>query len=175
MRAVLMARVCSDDDLCRRVTVTAGDLRTARLPERVGAVVAMNMIGHLDRSGRRTFWSALAARLAPGAPALVNLQPPAEAVEIPETPMAEAAVGRYTYRGSGRAVPTGADRVTWHMTYQVLDGDVTVAEDRVAYGWWVLSEAQLLDEVATAGLRADSIGPDAAGAYVLRTVEPGGT
>lgn len=168
MRAVLMARVGSDDDLRRRVTVVAGDLESVRSAERFSAVLAMNMIGHLDRSARRSFWATLAGRLASGAPALVNLQPPAEAVEIAETPTSEVAVGRYTYQGSGHAIPTGADQVTWHMTYRTLDSGVPVAEEQAAYAWWVLSEAGLRDEASAAGLDIAAIGPAEAGLYVLR-------
>ncbi|SDU78639.1 class I SAM-dependent methyltransferase [Jiangella alkaliphila] len=170
MRAVLMARVGSDDDLRRRVSVVAGDLASVRSAERFGAVLAMNMIGHLDRAARKAFWATLAGRLASGAPALVNLQPPAEAVEVAETPGSEVTVGRYTYRGSGRAIPTAADQVTWHMTYRTFEDGVMVAEERVSYAWWVLSEDGLRAEVAAAGLHAVPLGSPEMGLHRVETV-----
>lgn len=168
MRAVLMARVAADDDLRRRVTVVAGDLTSVRRPGPFAAVLALNMLGHLDRVARKAFWVSVAGRLAPGAPALVNLQPPAEAVEVPEIPASEVTLGRRRYRGTGRALPTGADQVTWHMTYQTVEDGVVVAEERVSYAWWVLSNAGLRAEAAAAGLDVAPIGPDEAALYALR-------
>lgn len=168
MRAVLMARVGSDDDLLRRVTVVAGDLESVRSPERFSAVLAMNMIGHLDRTARKGFWAALASRLAPSAPVLVNLQLPDEAVEVAEVPVAAVTMGRRTYLGSGRAIPTAADQVTWHMTYRSVESGATVAEERVSYSWWVLSGTGLDAEAAAAGFDVAQLGPAEAGVHVLR-------
>jgi 16S rRNA A1518/A1519 N6-dimethyltransferase RsmA/KsgA/DIM1 with predicted DNA glycosylase/AP lyase activity len=55
LRAVLLSRVVSDADLRERVTVVAADALGVDLPDRLGGVVAINMIGHLDREERRTF------------------------------------------------------------------------------------------------------------------------
>ncbi|TDC49752.1 class I SAM-dependent methyltransferase [Jiangella ureilytica] len=168
MRAVLMARVGSDERLRQRVTVVGGDLDAVRTPEPFAAVLAMNMIGHLDRTARKVFWTSLARRLAPGGPLVVNLQPPSEAVEVMETPASAVVVGRRRYLGSGRAAPTAADQVTWHMTYRTVEDGVTVAEERVSYSWWVLSEAGLRDELSVAGLHAEHLGPPEAGVYIGR-------
>lgn len=168
MRAVLLARVGSGAGLRERVTVVGGELAQVRSPARFGAVLAMNMIGHLDPAARTAFWGTLAARLAPGAPALVNLQPPAEAADVAETPPSVVTVGRRTYIGTGRATRAAADRVTWHMTYRVVDGGATVAEDSVSYAWWVLSEERLRQEAMEAELEVTAIGPAGAGVHVLR-------
>jgi hypothetical protein len=153
LRAVLLSRVTSDADLRERVTVVAADALGVDLPDRLGAVVAINMIGHLDQGERRTFWRRVAERLVPGAPLVVNLQPPAEPVAIPYTTFAGVRVGRYTYEGGGAAEPTGPNSVTWRMDYRVLDEDRRpVREHRVDYLWHVMSLPDLLGELADAGL-----------------------
>ena len=168
MRAVLMARVGADDDLRHRVTVVNGDHTSPQLPDRYGAVLALNVIGHLDPRARAGFWAMLAQRLAPDATALVNLQPPPEAVEVPATAFATVTLGRLTYQGSGRAEPAGTDQVMWHMTYRTVDEEGTVSEEHVSYRWWVLSEAGLQDEVTAAGLLAEAVDPEAMAMFVLR-------
>jgi trans-aconitate methyltransferase len=154
LRAVLLSRVASDPRLRERVTVMAADALGAELPDRLGAVVAVNMIGHLTPDDRRTFWRRVGERLAAGAPLVVNLQPPAESATIPYTTFGAVQVGRYTYEGGGGAEPAGPDTVTWRMRYRILDADgAAVRESTVDYRWHVLSAPDLLDELADAGMR----------------------
>jgi len=154
LRAVLLSRVAADPSLSERATVMADDALGADLPDQLGAVLAVNMIGHLTPEDRRSFWWRVADRLAPGAPLVVNLQPPAESVTIPYTTFGAAKVGRYTYEGGGDAEPAGSDAVIWRMRYRVLDTDgEVVRDDTIEYLWHVLSAADLLGELADAGLR----------------------
>jgi SAM-dependent methyltransferase len=159
LRAVLLSRVVSDPRLRERVTVMAADALGADLPNRLGAVIAVNMIGHLTPDDRRTFWRRIGGRLAPGAPLVVNLQSPAEPETIPYTTFGAVQVGSYTYEGGGGAEPAGPDMVTWRMRYRVLDADgAAVRENTVDYCWHVLSAPDLLDELVDAGLRG-RVGP----------------
>ncbi|MFU8849521.1 class I SAM-dependent methyltransferase [Micromonospora sp. SL1-18] len=158
LRAVLLSRVAADADLRDRVTVLADDALGAPLPERLGAVLAANMIGHLPPQERREFWHRVAARLAPGAPLVVNLQPPAELAVVGFTTFGAVRIGRYTYEGGGAAEPVGAHTVTWRMSYRVLDAGVVLREHTVDYLWHVLSEHDLRAELAEAELRAE-VGP----------------
>lgn len=152
LRAVLTARVAADDDLRDRVTVVAADALGAELPDRLGAVVAMNMIGHLAPQHRRAFWRRVCERLAPGAPLVVNVQPPTEPTTIPYTPFGAVQIGRYTYEGGGSAEPAGPDAVTWRMRYRVAAADGTVVrESRIDYHWHVVSVPELVDELGEAG------------------------
>ncbi|WP_036372257.1 trans-aconitate 2-methyltransferase [Micromonospora sp. ATCC 39149] len=151
-RAALLARVGTDRELRQCVTVVAADAQTAELPERLGAALAINMIGHLAPDARRALWHRLADRLAAGAPLVVNAQPPAEAVTVPESEFAAVRVGRHTYRGSGSAEPVSDGEVAWHMRYQITDDQGrTVRDLRVTYRWHVVSVAALSDELAEAG------------------------
>jgi hypothetical protein len=88
----------------------------------LGAVVAMNVIGHFDAAGRRTIWAMLADRLGPGGRAVLNLQPPAEPVALPESRFADVRIGRRRYEGCGRAEPAGPDRIIWHTARTTMIG-----------------------------------------------------
>ncbi|MDG4778910.1 class I SAM-dependent methyltransferase [Micromonospora sp. WMMD961] len=159
LRAVLLSRMAARPDLRQRVTVVAADALGVDLPARLGAVLAMNMIGHLDPDGRRTFLRRVAERLAPGAPLVINLQPPTEPVPIPYSTFSTVRVGRHTYEGGGSAEPSGPDTVTWRMRYRVRDADGTpVREDHAAYRWYVTSARVLLAELTDAGLTGE-VGP----------------
>ncbi|QOC93446.1 class I SAM-dependent methyltransferase [Micromonospora craniellae] len=156
LRAVLLSRVAAHPDLRQRVTTLAGDALGVELPGRLGAVLAMNMIGHLDPDGRRTFLRRVAERLVPGAPLVLNLQPPAEPTPVPFTVFGEVQVGRHTYEGGGSAEPSGSAAVTWRMRYRVLDTDGAVLrEDHADYRWHVVAPEVLLTEMADAGLTGE--------------------
>ncbi|MFW6690657.1 class I SAM-dependent methyltransferase [Streptomyces sp. MAR4 CNX-425] len=167
LRAVLLSRVYDDADLARRVTVLDTDAQHADLPERLAAVVAMNMIGHLDRGERRTLWASLARRLAPSGRIVVNLQPPADPVSLPDTRFCAIPIGRRSYEGWGRAEPTGPDSVTWHMRYRLTEAGVPIRERTVDYPWWILTESALRAETAEAGLTTEPFGRTEERLYVI--------
>ncbi|GHC79407.1 hypothetical protein GCM10007079_17500 [Nocardiopsis terrae] len=56
LRSVLLARVFEDPDLRTRVSVDGDDLLAARLPDRIGGLVAANLIGHLGPHERDRLW-----------------------------------------------------------------------------------------------------------------------
>lgn len=170
LRAVLLSKVYDDPELARRVTVLDTDAQHATLPDRLGAVTAMNMIGHLDRADRRALWATLAKRLAPGAPIVLNLQPPGSAIVLPDTRFTEIPIGHRTYEGWGRAEPHGTGAVTWHMCYRVLENGVLVGERSVDYRWWIVTEDDLRAETAEFGFTVRPVGPTAASLYMM-TVE----
>lgn len=140
--------MAGDDDLRRRVTVHAADAEGMTLPVRLGGVLAMNMIGHLAPERRRQLWADLRSRLAPSAPLLVTLQPPAEPVTVPDTVFTSVPVGRHVYRGSGGARPAGPDSVVWTVRYEVLD------ENGTRHREIVVSEPALLAELTATGYTA---------------------
>jgi hypothetical protein len=152
LRAVLLSRLVADEDLRRRVTVQASDAQRMALPDRVGGVLALNMIGHLSAPERRKLWTDLRPRLAPSAPLVVNLQPPAEVTTVAETEFTSVPIGRRIYQGSGGASPAGDDAVTWTMRYRVLDEDGRVERQTVVrYLWHVVSPECLREELTDAG------------------------
>lgn len=151
-RAALLARLMDDASLGRRVSVDPSRAETADLPERLGGVLAINMIGHLAPSDRRELWGRLASRLAPGAPLVVNAQPPERAEAVPLAQFTSVPVGRHHYVGSGCAEPDGPDAVVWHMSYEVRDDDGRVLREITsAYRWHVVAPHALVDELTEAG------------------------
>lgn len=158
-RAVLLARLADDPALADRVSVVGDLAETAQLPDAVGGVLAVNMIGHLAPDDRRSLWRRLAGRMGLEVPLVVNLQPPARAEAVPDMDFAAVRIGSHTYEGGGRAEPTGADAVTWHMRYRVRDGDGEVVREVTAsYRWHVLDEKTLLAELDGVGLAAQPCG-----------------
>ncbi|MBG0832724.1 class I SAM-dependent methyltransferase [Planomonospora sp. ID67723] len=163
LRSVLAARVYERPGLRDRVTVLPGGLLQATLPAGLGGVVAMNVIGHLTPEERRALWRLLAS----GGRAVLNLQPPAEPVEVPMTRFADVRLGRHRYEGWGRAEPAGPGGVTWHMAYRVYEGELLVRETETAYAWRVLGERALGEELAEHGLGLTPTGPQELGMYIV--------
>ncbi|NLU79237.1 class I SAM-dependent methyltransferase [Micromonospora sp. HNM0581] len=154
-RAALLCRLGADPGLRERVTVVAAGAQDAPLPDRIGGALAMNMIGHLAPDARRELWGRLRDRLADGAPLVVNAQPPAVPMEIPEAEFVRVRVGTHTYVGSGAAEPDGPGALRWRMRYRVLDhSDQLVREVTAAYRWFVVSPEAIVAELTEAGLHA---------------------
>lgn len=152
LRPALMARVMTVPGLRERVTILPNALADAPLPERLGGVVALNMLGHLDPPQRSALWSLLAERLAEGAPAVIGLQPPERPERVPPGHFARTRVGDRTYEGWGEAFPKDDQRVMWRMTWRVVEDDRVVDERTAESEWWTVSQATVLSELAAAGL-----------------------
>jgi len=167
LRAVLLAKLAADPDGARRVTVQPADAAGAELPDRLGGVIAMHMIGHLDPAARRALWGRLVGRLAPGAPLVVGLQPPAEAVAVPFARHSRAEIGDLTYEGWASAEPTGASTIRWTMTYRTLHRGRLLGERTAEHDWHILPAAAAVAELTDAGLHART----APGGLVVATRE----
>ncbi|MGI8312326.1 class I SAM-dependent methyltransferase [Saccharopolyspora hattusasensis] len=167
LRSALLARVNGHDSLRERVTVLPEGFLDAALPGRLSLVVAMNVIGHFSPLERLEIWRLLAERLAPDGRAVLNLQPPAEPVEVPEAVVASERVGRRRYECRARAEPAGEEMLTWHMTYRTYQNEQIVDERKLSYAWHLVSEPQLRDELAPAGLRLHRLDPADLGMFTI--------
>lgn len=150
LRAVLLARLAGRGG--GRLTVQPCGALEAHLPHGIGGVVGMHMIGHLPPADRARLWAAVAERLTPGAPVVVNVQPPETVSAVPAFPWSGVTVGELTYEGTGHADPAGPDSVTWHMAYRTRRGEEVLATATAEYRWWVLSADGLAAELTAAGL-----------------------
>ncbi|WP_067599070.1 class I SAM-dependent methyltransferase [Nocardiopsis listeri] len=169
LRSVLLSRVFEDPHLRPRVTVDGDDLLSARLPNRLGGVVAANLIGHFSPHERDRLWEDLVARLTPGAFVLLNLPAPVEPERVGRTRMAELHIGGRHYVGWAEAEPIGTEQLSWNMTYEVYEGDRLISRDEIHYAWWTLSEQALHAEATPHGLLVVPHGPAEAGLFkVLR-------
>ncbi|WP_028922262.1 class I SAM-dependent methyltransferase [Pseudonocardia acaciae] len=167
MRTALLARVAADPDLRRRTTVEGEPIETARLPDRIAAVLAANVLGHLDAPRRARLWAVLAERLVPGGVAVVTVVPPDSPREVPEMPMSELRIGRDLLVGSAGAQPAGPDSVRWTMTYRGYRDGRLVDEVSHQSQWWVLGPDELAAEVAAHGL-AGRPGAAGTGLFLIR-------
>jgi SAM-dependent methyltransferase len=97
MRALLRARLADRADLRPRVTVVPATLSAgaARLPERLGAVLAFGSLPHFSPDDRRELFAFLAARLAPGGVALVEVMSPRSSTPVPSTRFATVPLGEH--------------------------------------------------------------------------------
>jgi SAM-dependent methyltransferase len=158
-RTALMSRVAEDDDLARRVTIVDTDFQSAALPDRISAVIGMNLLGHLDTATRDTLWQVLAKTLAPNGRAVFNIFPPTHPQVVAETPVGTVTIGRRQYSGSIAAKPHGDDAITWHMTYRVEQDGTTVKELTASYPWYVFTPEQLASELAGHGFHVTAGDP----------------
>jgi SAM-dependent methyltransferase len=169
MRSVLLSRLLADGDLRRRVTALPFDLAAyltkAGPPETLGGAVALGMMGHLEPSARAALWRMLGERLAPGAPAVIELQPPERPEEVPRTLHARTEVGELTYEGWSSASPTGPRSLRWTMTHRVLRAGTPLEEHTTEHPFLTISARDVAREAATAGLACE---PHEEGLLVLR-------
>lgn len=169
MRAILLAHVALRPDLYRRVTVLDSDIAGLSWPDSVAAVVACNMVGHLDPETRLGLWRTAAAHLAPDGVAIVGLQPPSRPERLERTETGTVDVGRNRYVGDAAAEPTGERSVRWTMHYRTIR-DGTVVEHLVKQSdWWTVSADDVRAEAGSVGLTMH----EAAEGLLVLTHQPG--
>lgn len=152
MRVGLVTRLMSRPDLHNRVTVLPTDLGGLDWPEQLSGFVAMAMLGHLDPMARLGLWRELAAHLAPGAPALVLLQPPGRPQTVPATRHSRVRLGRHDYEGWAAAEPVGPRTLRWTMSYRVLRDGELLDEQQWSSDFYTVDEADVRTEAGDAGL-----------------------
>ena len=159
MRAGLMATVCATPGLAARATILPGTLDDAAplLPPRLGAIVALNMLGHLDEAAYERFWAFAGERLVPGGVVVIALQGPLGPAAVPWTDFGESAVGGLRYSTAGTAEPDG-ESMRWTMRWTVRTASGDVVEERTAStAWTIITPERLRDSATRAGLEP---GPD---------------
>jgi SAM-dependent methyltransferase len=159
MRALLRARLADRADLRPRVTVIPATLSAgaARLPERLGAVLAFGSLPHFSPDDRRELFAFLADRLAPGGGALVEVMSPRSSTPVPTTRFAAVPLGEHVVEGWMAAEPAGPAAMTWTMTYRLLHGDELLDEQVGRNTVWTYDPDELRAEAKAAGLHADPI------------------
>ncbi|MGC9539629.1 class I SAM-dependent methyltransferase [Streptomyces sp. UG1] len=155
MRIALATRLACRPGLAERVTVVAGTLTDVPLPDRLCAAVVLGVVGHLDLGERAALWRSLAARLAPGAPAVVDVldrtAPPTRA----PLRLSTRRVGDLDYESWSEGADDG-----WTLTYRVRDGETVVREHAVPLPWSGIGIEALAEEAAAAGLQCTALAPD---------------
>ncbi|MGB2950661.1 MAG: class I SAM-dependent methyltransferase [Rhodococcus sp. (in: high G+C Gram-positive bacteria)] len=165
LRAALLNRVTSDQDLRARVTVENRPFPGSRLPEKFDALVMINSLGHLESAERGELWRVIADGLRPGGCAIVNLQAPSVSSDVPEFEMARELVGDREYHGTARAERLDDSTMAWHMTYRTSENGVELDATEVEYRWNVLDADTLAAELVEQDLRAEAVGEEQFGIF----------
>lgn len=122
MRAVLTHQVFHREDLRKRVTIISEPISNIELPEKLGAVVACGVIGHLDLSARKKLWNELIPRLPEGAPIFVELMPMDKPMNFPAMPTEQVKIGRCLYEGAVSGEITEGDLVRITSRWMISGG-----------------------------------------------------
>lgn len=152
MRTALHTRLALDANLRRVTTVEPRTFALAELPERACALVASATLGHLSDAERGRLWRYIAEQMPAGAPAVIEVLPPARPLTVPPTRYRELAVGEYTYEGWQQGEPADEHHMAWTMTYRVLNDEAEVASYSVRSRWRCFSVDDIRSEIAPFGL-----------------------
>lgn len=152
MRTALHTRLALSSELRTATTVDPRPLADAALPDRAAAIVVSAALGHLTDEERSRLWRLVADRLPVGAPAVVEVLPPARSIVVPPTQYRALPVGEFVYEGWQQGEPVDDRTMRWTMTYRVMSGSDVVDEHRVTSTWRCFSVDDVRDEVAPFGL-----------------------
>lgn len=158
MRSLALGRLAGHPEWFPRVTVRTEDFFSAPLPGTLGGAVALGVLGHFDPGERAAVLAELAARLQPGAAALIDLQKPETPKRVEPFEFVIATIGQLNYRGIGEGWPAGDERMLWKMSYLTLDGERIVVEDTAEFVYHHPSPQTLAAETAQVGLSLERLG-----------------
>ncbi len=152
MRTALHTRLAIDPGLRAITTVDPRPLASAQLPERAAALVASAALGHLTDDERDRLWRYVAEHMPAGAPAVLEVLPPARSITVPPTRYRELEVGDLVYEGWQEGEPIDDRTMAWTMTYRVRRDREIVAEYRVRSTWRCFGVDDVRAEVEAHGL-----------------------
>lgn len=168
MRAVLFSRVMSRPDLRSRVTIAPVAFGELLWPEQISGFVAMAMLGHLGPDERVSLWNRLGEHLAPGAPAIVQLQPPPRPERVPLMRHTVVDLGDHTYEGWSEGEPAGDRVVRWSLRYVVRKGDHVIDDQRWTSEFQTVSIDDVTAEAGALGFTVTTPPSTPSGLVVLR-------
>lgn len=166
MRALLLGRIAAQPDWHRRITVRPESFIEAPLPATVGGVILLGVLGHFTATDRPRLFGELGRRLPPGAPLLLDLQPPLTPSRVERTSFDGVVVGDLRYRGWMEASPESGEWMAWRMTYQTLDGDDVIAETSAEHRYAHPASSAVRAEALAAGLETERT--DGSGYWLFR-------
>lgn len=168
MRAALFSHVMSQPDLRSRVTIAPVSFSELLWPDQISGFVAMAMLGHLAPDERISLWNRLGEHLAPGAPAIVQLQPPARPERVPLERHTVVDLGDHTYEGWSQGEPAGDRIVRWSLRYVVRKGDHVIDDQRWTSEFQTVSIDDVTAEAGTVGFTVTTPPSTPSGLVVLR-------
>ncbi len=161
MRSLALGRLSAESSWRQRVTVRPEGALEAPLPERLGGVVMLGVLGHFTRAERHRLLERLSTRLGPGGAIVLDLQMPERPEVVPAYVFADATVGQLRYRGIAQGDPLGElddEAMSWRMTYQTLEGDRLLEEGTAEHVFHHPPHQRVGAELAQHGLTMTRIG-----------------
>jgi uncharacterized protein YceH (UPF0502 family) len=154
MRVALHTRLAEFTELREQTTVIPAKFGDAPLPARASAMVLSALLGHLTDAERRRLWTFVAERMPPGAPVVIGILPPDRPLHVELVKYRERAVGDLSYEGWQSGVPIDDRRMSWTMTYQVVDraSGAVIAEYSATAPWHCDSVDDVRREIEPYGL-----------------------
>jgi hypothetical protein len=148
--ARLMARVCADPDLQRRVSILPMGIFEAPLPVTISGAVISAVLVHFDSRERTRLWQLLSSRLMERGRVVTDIPCP-EAVDLPQTRMSSSRVGRIAYEGYAQATALPSSRQRWRMTYRALLDEIEIERNVAEFVCHAASADEVAREAKQAG------------------------
>lgn len=166
MRIALATRIAVRG-LTDRVTIVADPVGALAFPDRLGGAVVYGVLGHLPAADRTRLLTTLGERLAPGAPAVVELldetAPPTPApTRIARVPVGEHHIEVWSRGSEYEPDQQQGGSVRWTLTYRLLHRNTVLRTVESPMPWADYDLAALRAEAWRAGLRCTRVAPDTA-------------
>lgn len=159
MRAMLLSRAASSEDLRARLTVVPSTFEEMVMPSRVRAVLMLACLGLFDETARKGFWERIAGHMPPGGVILFDVM-----VDRPMTVdkmiSAQGVVGRHTYVSEVEGRPLNDRDQLWLSTYSVLSDGKVIQQVHVEYVWHTVGLRDIADEAAPHGFAFEEVPAD---------------
>jgi SAM-dependent methyltransferase len=129
MRAVLLSRLSSRQELLPRVTVLPCDAMSVRLDEPAEAVVMINVMSELEPDYRKRLWPVLAASLETAG--LLVFTWGDGAPPIRRQRVESHQVGRHTYTVVSEILDSDGEAYRARYLYRITDGSKVISEEEI--------------------------------------------
>ncbi|MGW4369318.1 class I SAM-dependent methyltransferase [Nocardia takedensis] len=159
MRAALVSRLLAHPSAATRVTVHAEGIDDVRLPDRLGAVAMMGVVGYLEPEVRQRLWANLRERLTPRSPVIVEFMALSAPVEVPEFTIAQRRIGTRAVEVRIGGRPAAADAQQWRMRYVVREHDEIVRDFTAEHLWRTIGVEILAREAAAHEMTCEQVSP----------------
>lgn len=167
LRSALMTRTISQN-LHDRVTIR--DWSTLQLvescTEKVDAVIALNMVVHLDASARSALLQWAARNLSPDGIVVIGPLPDGTSSRLNEGQIpvdmvfADDTVGRLRYHGTATSEPGTDDTTLWHMTWKIFEDDEILTCRQKTFVTFDITAGCLISEASAYGFRGVHVAGD---------------
>lgn len=159
MRIALTSRLMNQPGLAERVTVEPVPVDRVELPPTLCAAAVVGVVGYLEPSVRAWLWSALAERLGPGAPVVVDVMALPMPMKVPTMRVANARIGELDYEVFLAGEPADKTSQRWSMTYKVLRRGQELRTFHTEHVWQVFGIDHVIREAESAGFRGTKLTP----------------